>query len=114
MHELAIVQGIIDVIERERKARGFARVNSVEVQCGHYSCVSEESLKFCLEVVATDPHMKGAALRLVRMPAMFVCRGCGVEFPGTGPETRVCPSCGAADPEPQVRSEIFVRSLEVD
>jgi len=80
MHELSIVQGILGIIEKERNARGFTRVKSVEVQCGHYSCISEESLKFCLEAVATEPHMKGAALKLVRMPARFRCGGCGAEF----------------------------------
>jgi len=114
MHELSIVQGILGIIEKERNARGFTRVKSVEVQCGHYSCISEESLKFCLEAVATEPHMKGAALKLVRMPARFRCGGCGAEFDAAGGEPEKCPSCGATDPEPRVRSEIIVRSLEVD
>lgn len=114
MHELSIVQGILGIIERERKARGFSRVKSIEVQCGHYSCVSEESLRFCFEAVATGPHLRGAALTLVRMPARFTCARCAAEFDAAGDEPAKCPSCGAADPEPRVKSEILVRSLEVD
>jgi hydrogenase nickel incorporation protein HypA/HybF len=114
MHELSIVQGILGIIEKERRARGFARVKSVEVQCGHYSCVSEKSLAFCFEAVATEPHLKGAALALVRMPARFRCASCSAEFDAAEEEPEKCPSCGAADPEPQIASEIVVRSLEVD
>jgi hydrogenase nickel incorporation protein HypA/HybF len=114
MHELSIVQGILGIIEKERKARGFTKVKSVEVQCGHYSCVSEESLKFCFEAVATDPRLKGASLTLVRMPAKFKCANCGAEFDAAEETPGKCPSCGAADPAPQIKSEILVRSLEVD
>ncbi len=59
MHELSVVRGILGIIERERKARGFSRVRSVEVQCGHYSCITEESLRFCFEAAAVEPHLRG-------------------------------------------------------
>lgn len=112
MHELSIVQGILEIIERERRARGFARVKAVELQCGHYSCVTEESLRFLFEAAATEPHLEGAALALVRMPAISRCGACGAEFAGEG--GGACPACGAEGAAPLIRTDIFVRSLEVE
>lgn len=114
MHELSVVRGILGIIERERKARGFSRVRSVEVQCGHYSCITEESLRFCFDAVAVEPHLRGASLSLVRMPARFECPACGAGFDAPGTEPGRCPACGAAGPAPRIASEILVRSLEVD
>ena len=114
MHELSVVRGILGIIERERKARGFSRVRSGEVQCGHYSCITEESLRFCFEAAAVEPHLRGASLSLVRLPARFECPACEAEFDASKTEPERCPACGAPNPSPRIVSEILVRSLEVD
>lgn len=114
MHELSIVQGILEIVERERIARGFKKVRSVELQCGHYSCVSEESLRFLFEAAATGPHLEGAAIELVRMPAMRICGACRAEFPAGVEGPSACPACGAAGAAPLVRTGVFLRSLEVE
>jgi rubrerythrin len=48
------------------------------------------------------------------MPARFKCTNCGTGFDAAEETPDKCPSCGAADPAPQIKSEILVRSLEVD
>ena len=49
MHEVSIIEGLIDLVEAEKVKHHFTRVLEVQINCGIYNCVSQENLEFCLK-----------------------------------------------------------------
>ena len=52
MHEMALCEGIIGIVEDEARQRGFGKVTVVCLEIGALSHVAPEALKFCFEAVA--------------------------------------------------------------
>ena len=63
MHEVALAQGILDVVLDVADGRP---VRTVRVRAGELLAVSEDSLRFCFELVAQGTPAAGARLE-VRM-----------------------------------------------
>jgi len=112
MHELSIVEGVVRRIEAERRRRRFARVTSVDLVCGRYNCLSEETLRLCFEEATKASWMEGARLTLTRMADRCRCTACAAEFDAAGAEQ--CPSCGSAASEPVIDRAVYIRALEVE
>jgi Zn finger protein HypA/HybF involved in hydrogenase expression len=80
MHEVALAQGILDVVLDVAAGR---QVQTVRVRAGELLAVSEDSLQFCFELVAQDTPAAAARLQVELTPddALLVD---GVELAGDG------------------------------
>lgn len=80
MHEVALAQGILDVVLDVAAGR---QVQTVRVRAGELLAVSEDSLQFCFELVAQDTLAAAARLQVELTPddALQVD---GVELAGDG------------------------------
>lgn len=80
MHEVALAQGILDVVLDVAAGR---QVQTVRVRAGELLAVSEDSLQFCFELVAQDTPAAAARLQVELTPddALQVD---GVELAGDG------------------------------
>lgn len=80
MHEVALAQGILDVVLDVAAGR---QVQIVRVRAGELLAVSEDSLQFCFELVAQDTPAAAARLQVELTPddALLVD---GVELAGDG------------------------------
>ena len=115
MHEIAIVEGLIGLLDKQKKLHQFSRVNEIHVACGVYNCISEESLNFCLQALAERPYLKTAVIKIRRLPERWSCSKCRTEFVREGKESElVCTKCGSVDVVPLLNSEIYLDKLEVD
>ena len=65
MHELALAQGILDVVLDVAAGR---QVQTVRVRAGEMLAVSEDSLQFCFELVAQDTPAAAARLEVQLTP----------------------------------------------
>jgi hydrogenase nickel incorporation protein HypA/HybF len=63
MHELAIAQGIVSMVE---EAAAGQCVRRIAVEIGTQSCVSPEALAFCFDLVAEGSTAAGATLDIAR------------------------------------------------
>ena len=45
MHELALTEGIISIVESEKKKHGFERVSEISLKLGEYSGVIPECME---------------------------------------------------------------------
>lgn len=112
MHELSLIQSILEIVEREIEAHGVKRVERIRLKVGEMMGVEETSMQMAFEVLAEDTPMAGAALELDYIPAEAYCARCDHRYPAK--RYRVtCPQCGGGG---QIVSgkELFVDSLEVD
>ena len=108
MHELAITQGIVEmIIERTERAR----VTVVYLRIGKVSGVVPEAVRFCFDMVAAGSPVEGARLEIDEPPGRARCRSCGCAFAVEGLVV-LCP-CGSADVEVVGGDELLVRAVEV-
>ena len=98
MHEMALCEGIIEIIQEESRKRAFGRVNVVCLEIGALSHVAPEAMKFCFEAVAARTIAQGARLEIVETPGAAWCMACskGVEIKQ---RYEPCPSCGRGEYE---------------
>jgi hydrogenase nickel incorporation protein HypA/HybF len=115
MHELAIVEGLIDLINREHEKHGFSHVHTIQVACGIYNCVSEENLNFNFRIATEGTYLETAKIVIRRLPERWTCSACKGEFIRES-KTRdiVCPACNSSLVIPLLNSELYLDNLEVD
>jgi len=65
MHEVALAQGILDVVLEVAAGR---QARTVRVQAGEMQAVTQDSLQFCFEMVAQDTNAAAARLELEIVP----------------------------------------------
>ena len=110
MHELAIAESILAIVERHAAGR---KVVEVEVSVGHLRQVVPSALEFAFELAGRGTVAEGATLVLDAVPAGGRCRACGEQrtfatFPF------VCESCGGWDIELTQGQELQVEALELE
>lgn len=114
MHEIAIVEGLVDLVEKQRTLHSFSKVVEIRVACGIYNCVSEENLNFCLGTLSKGTCLEGAVVKVVRLPERWQCSSCQKPFEKSSNEEQACPRCGASTVLPLLNSEIYLDNLEVE
>jgi len=113
MHELSIAQGIMDVVEAERRKHGFGAVHVVRLRLGALSGVDEDALRFAFETIRDGTCAAAATLDVASEQGMLTCRKCGARTPADDRPT-ACPSCGSADLAFEGGMDLDIVSLEVD
>jgi hydrogenase nickel incorporation protein HypA/HybF len=108
MHELAITQGIVEMIV-ERTDR--ARIAAVYLRIGKVSGVVPDAVRFCFDLVAAGSPVQGARLEIDEPAGRARCRTCGSAFEVEGLVV-LCP-CGSADVEVVGGDELLVRAVEL-
>jgi hydrogenase nickel incorporation protein HypA/HybF len=93
MHELAIAQSIIDVVEAKVAECNATHVKGVRLRIGEASGIVVDSLTFCFEMLASlDPTLVGAQLFIDTVSHRAYCRHCAREFSVTNFVAQ-CPTC---------------------
>ena len=113
MHELALTEGIIAIIEQEAEKSGFSRVLEISLKVGEFSGVIPECLQEFFPIASRGTHAEGAALVIESVPAAFRCLKCGFEGP-LPRHTASCPACGSEAIRMISGREFFVENLKVE
>lgn len=77
MHELALVESVVEMVAEHAEGR---RVRRVKLEIGKLTCVAPDAIRFCFDVVAENTPLEDAALEIVEIEARARCRGCGEIF----------------------------------
>jgi hydrogenase nickel insertion protein HypA len=96
MHEMAIMTGMLGLIQEEARDKGFIRVRKVGLAVGKFSGVEADALRFAFDVSTQDSVAAGADLEIEAVDGRARCRACGEEFP-VGAYTVLCPACQSPD-----------------
>lgn len=113
MHEMAIAQGIMDIVLSAAEQHQAKKVNHIKVLVGEMTEVEPDSLRFCFEALSEGTIACNAELGIEIVPLVGRCRDCSNEF--TVKRFRfVCPECQSAGVEIISGRELRVEHLEVD
>ena len=113
MHELALTEGIIAIVEQEARKNGFERVLEITLKVGEFSGVVPDCLREFFPIASRGTAAEGAALRIEPVPAAFRCGSCGFEGP-LPRHTAYCPACGGEEIRMIAGREFFVENLKVE
>lgn len=81
MHEMSIVEALLDTVRQEVGTTELARVQTVRVRLGQLRLVVPETLTFCYAAATRATSLAGSQLEIKEVAARAQCRECGAEFP---------------------------------
>jgi hydrogenase nickel incorporation protein HypA/HybF len=112
MHELGLMQNIVDVVREHAEKNGSRRVTKIMLEVGALSGAVPESLRFYLDVCTKNTIVEGAQLEITAVPAQAKCRGCGDLFEVLK-NNFACPHCKSENWELVSGKELTIQGIEV-
>ena len=113
MHELALTQSILHIVEEAVKGHQVQRVKEVRLKIGDYSGVVTESLTYYFGLLSRDTAAQDAVLKLEKLPILMTCRDCG--WSGEINKHHIeCPRCRGINLRLDQGREFYVESIEVE
>lgn len=117
MHELAIVDAIIQQVTAEVQASGHAgRVKRIDLSIGRLSGVHPDSVRFGFEALSPGTTLEGAELAIEEPPALCTCSACGreTELVDMLELVAACPQCGSGRIVVHGGRELLLMSVELE
>lgn len=111
MHELAIMQSVVSLCEREAAEKGFSRVRSIALAVGAVSGFEPGCMFEFFPAAALGSVAEGARLETRVIPAAIECPDCGYTGKAHGAE---CPRCGGWGFRLTQGREFYIDSIEVE
>ena len=113
MHEMALCEVIVDIVEQEARKGAFSRVKTVWLEIGTLSHVAPDALHFCFEAVTANTIARGAALEIIEQRGTAWCLSCSrsVEI---SQRYDPCPACGSHQLQVTGGEDMRVKELEVE
>jgi hydrogenase nickel incorporation protein HypA/HybF len=97
MHELPVINSILEVILKHAKTNSVKKVHAISLIVGDLSDLEDEWMQRYFDYVSKGSVAEGAKLKIERIPAIVSCTVCGHNFQvdKTRMDATVCPECGA-------------------
>jgi hydrogenase nickel incorporation protein HypA/HybF len=114
MHELSIVEALIDQVGRELDRSGQeGKVLRVDLSIGRLSGVNADSVRFAFGLLAPGTRVEGAEVEIRQPKAVCHCHTCNSR---TEIDDLVlqCPKCASADIAIEGGRELLLQSIEVE
>ena len=114
MHEIAIVDALIEQVQSEvRQAGANGRVTRVALAVGRLSGVNPHSLRFALDLLARGTVLESARIDIAEPAAVCCCSACGGRTE-IGDLEVCCPRCASDDVSIQGGRELLLESIELE
>lgn len=114
MHEMSIVQALIEQVEAEVEKSGEkGRVTRLDLVIGRLSGVHADSIRFAYEFLSKDSILDGAELRISEPSAYLACHACDHREPISDLEMH-CPDCGSGDVVIEGGRDLVLQSIELE
>ena len=114
MHELAIMDNLMSVLNEQIQVHNLKKVSKVQLVIGELTGVVPDAMRFCWEVCTEKTPCEGAELIIMPMPAVALCSGCSSEFPFKRDSDYCCPQCGEAVREMLSGKELYIDYIDGD
>jgi hydrogenase nickel incorporation protein HypA/HybF len=112
MHEAAVMNRIVSIVQRRARANGARKINKLVIQIGELSDVIPDALRMCYGMCTEGTMLAGAALEIETIQARGVCGQCSSEYDLLKSEFK-CPECGGEKWTILTGKELLVKEIEV-
>ena len=114
MHELSIVEALIDQVGRELdQADQSGQVLRLELSIGRLSGVHGESVRFAFGLLAPGTRVEGAEIVIQEPKAVCDCHACNAREE-IDELVIQCPQCGSGDITIEGGRELVLQSVDVE
>ena len=114
MHELAIVEALIDQVGQELERAGQpGRVLRVELSIGRLSGVLGEAVRFAFGLLTPGTRVEGAELVIQEPKAVCNCRACRTQSEIDDLVVQ-CPRCASGDISIEGGRDLLLQSIEIE
>ncbi|AFM25267.1 hydrogenase maturation nickel metallochaperone HypA [Desulfomonile tiedjei] len=114
MHEMAIVQSIMEILEQQATLHNAKKIVRVSLEFGALTGVMPASIEFGFEVLSKGGIAEGAALDIHIIPIKLYCFDCKKEVTLEDYQP-MCPVCSSTSVHIiQGRDEMRIASLEIE
>ena len=97
MHEMSLVQSLLDIVRQEMQAHALIQLKEVKVTCGRLSGVVPEAMHTAFTALTRQTDLDGASLELEVIPLQLCCAHCQTIFSpqceGSLAAFAPCPTC---------------------
>lgn len=113
MHEISLVQNLLEQLENLAREHGKTRVIRVTMEIGPHSGVVVDSFRFGFEsLVDLKPLTKEATLEILTPPARYRCLDCGHVADGKQPDQ--CNHCDGTLFFPEGGNDLILQQVEME
>lgn len=113
MHEMAISESILGILEDEARRQSYRRVKAVWLEIGPFAGIETEALRFSFDVVTKGTLADKALLEIVPTEGKAWCLECEKSV-ALKERYDACPSCGGHQLQMTSGDEMRIKELEVE
>ena len=113
MHEMALCESVLNVLQSEAQQQGFKQVKTVWLEIGELSSVEPEAMLFSFDVVMRNSLAHDAKLEIIRIPGQAWCMQCSKTV-HVKKRFDECPDCGSYQLQVTAGDEMKIKELEVE
>ena len=113
MHEVSIVQGMLEIAIDNCKKGGYKGIESIKVKIGKASGVLPDSMMFAFEALKTGTIAEKAILMIDEVPVSGFCDVCNENFTVEEAYVISCPKCGSLSFRLDTGRELNIYEMEV-
>lgn len=113
MHELSIVENILEIAEENAKKIQAKIVQEIEMDIGELSGVDYDAMEFALQHAYKNEMFKNVNFIINRIPAKARCNICFHEFELSN-YYEACPQCGKFEHDIFQGKELKVKAIKID
>lgn len=113
MHELGIMTGVVEAVEKSAKGAGATKVLEVKLSIGEMTEAIEDSLRFAFDVLTENTISAGAVLTINMVSPKSHCNTCNIDY-SHDRFHMACPQCGGFNTRLIAGRELQIDSIEVD
>lgn len=112
MHEMSLMESVIEIVCDTARQNGATRVKLVRLDVGVLSHVEPDALMFCYEAVRHGTIAHDATLEINRIAGEGWCLDCGKTV-ALEERFGACPHCGRHRVQMTAGDELKIRDMEV-
>jgi hydrogenase nickel incorporation protein HypA/HybF len=113
MHEVSIIENVIEIVSEKAIENEFTKVKKVSLKIGELSGVMPESLNFAFKSCIIGTMLEGSILEIEKVKAVAECKDCKQVFP-IDHFNKLCPYCNKFCSSIITGYELYVNTIEGD
>lgn len=114
MHELSIMQGVLDAIRDSAAQNDINRINKLKLVIGSLTMIMPDSLRLAFQALSQEELFREADMQIEEVPALIRCQVCDGETAQEDPYCFVCSACGSNQVEVVKGREMYLDYYEGD
>ena len=114
MHELSLIQSVVDTLYDSFEKQPIRKVHSVTLSVGTVSGIVPHYLTDAWDwFTKEDDLFRGSTLKIEFIHAITTCLDCGKEY-DTIKHAKICPYCQSEHTELKQGNELLIKEVEVE